>query len=68
MRFKGGHFSAWIHETFPTSVCSIAIEFKKFFMDEWSGEADLREVDAIFGALKSTLPGVRSELLRVGAT
>lgn len=30
IKFKGGQFSRWIHEKFPESVCSIAVEFKKF--------------------------------------
>ena len=61
---KGGS-SAWIHETFPRQVCSIAIEFKKFFMDEWNGDADLDEVSRIYDALRSTLPGVEEELERL---
>ncbi len=31
IKFKGGHFSSWIHQTYPRSGCSLAIEFKKFF-------------------------------------
>ncbi len=38
VKFDGGNFSRWIHTTFPNEVCCIAIEFKKIFMDEWSGE------------------------------
>lgn len=62
VKFQGGHFGAWIHKTFPKQVCAIAIEFKKFFMDEWTGEADWDEVEAIYEALRSTLPGVEAEL------
>lgn len=36
-KFPGGNFSRWIHNTFPSSACCIAIEFKKIFMDEWTG-------------------------------
>jgi hypothetical protein len=62
VKFRGGGFGSWIHATFPKQVCAIAIEFKKFFMDEWTGEADLDEVERIFRALQSTLPGVTAEL------
>lgn len=62
VKFLGGHFAEWIHKTFPKQVCAISIEFKKFFMDEWEGEADPNEVEAIYNALKSTLPGVREAL------
>ena len=33
----------------PASGCAIAIEFKKFFMDEWTGEPDPAELDAMRG-------------------
>jgi hypothetical protein len=64
VKFQGGGFSQWIHATFPGRACAIAIEFKKFFMDEWTGEADFDLVERIFLALKSTLPGVTAELER----
>lgn len=62
IKFKGGYFSRWIHENFPGSVCCLAIEFKKFFMDEWTGEPDQTQLPAIEEALKSTVPGVLAEL------
>ncbi|HPR17749.1 MAG TPA: N-formylglutamate amidohydrolase [Candidatus Cloacimonadota bacterium] len=37
-RFPGGNFSRWIHHNFPDSACCIAIEFKKIWMDEWTGQ------------------------------
>lgn len=40
VRFQGGYFSKWIHENYPESGCALAIEVKKFFMDEWSGAVD----------------------------
>ena len=56
VKFRGGNFCRWIHETFPGSVCSLAVEFKKFFMDEWTGEADRRQLTELQAALKSTWP------------
>jgi hypothetical protein len=53
VRFLGGHFPRWIHDTFPESVCAIAVEVKKFFMDEWSGRADQEQLDAVGAALRS---------------
>ncbi len=58
VKFRGGHFSQWIHQNFPDSGCVLAVEFKKFFMDEWTGEPDPAKVDAIEQALKSTIPGL----------
>lgn len=62
VKFQGGHFGKWIHETFPRSVCAIAIEFRKSFMDEWTGEVDSEEVETLYNALNATIPGVTEEL------
>ena len=62
VKFRGGYFGEWVHRTFPQRVCAIAIEFKKFFMDEWEGVVDADEVECIYQALESTLPGVSESL------
>lgn len=62
VKFKGGQFSNWTHQTFPDSACSLSIEFKKFFMDEWTGKPDVQQLEKIRLALKSTIPGVLEEL------
>lgn len=62
VKFRGGQFSRWVHETFPLSGCSLAIEFKKFFMDEWTGKPDQVLVDAIGDALRGTTQGVLEQL------
>ena len=62
VKFRGGQFSRWIHESFPNAGCAIAIEFKKFFMDEWTGEPDMAQINTIQQALQSTLPGLLKEL------
>jgi N-formylglutamate deformylase len=62
VKFRGGHLSRWVHENFPDSGCSIAVEFKKFFMDEWTGEPDLACVEAIRNALSKCVPGILLEL------
>ena len=65
VRFQGGYFPRWIHENFPERVCAIAIEVKKFFMDEWSQQTSPEEIERIYRALHSTLPGVEEELERI---
>lgn len=67
VKFKGGQFSRWIHQTFAGSACSLAIEFKKFFMDEWTGKPDNEQIEEIRSALQSTVPGVLEELKKLGA-
>ena len=67
VKFFGGQFSQWIHEQFPKSGCALAIEFKKFFMDEWTGQPDpaRKQVAAIRQALASTVPGILEELSKL---
>lgn len=62
VRFFGGHFPEWIHRTFPASGCALAVEVKKFFMDEWSGSPELRQLRAIRDLLASVEDGVLSGL------
>jgi hypothetical protein len=62
VKFRGGYFCRWIHETFPESACALAIEFKKFFMDEWTGVVDRRQLAHLGEALKSTAPALLQAL------
>jgi N-formylglutamate deformylase len=54
VNFRGGYLSRWVHRQFGDSGCALAIEVKKFFMDEWSGHVDERLLVEIGRALKST--------------
>jgi len=65
IKFKGGQFPRWIHENFPESGCAIAIEFKKFFMDEWTGKPDNEQMERIRSAITFTVPGVIAGLKRL---
>jgi N-formylglutamate amidohydrolase len=65
VKFKGGNFSRWIHSTFPRSGCAIAIELKKFFMDEWTGKLDRAAHGAIHEALRGAVPEVIDGLSRL---
>ena len=64
VRFFGGQLPKTLHSQFPTSVCVLSIEFKKFFMDEWTGAGFPEEIEAIQEALASTVPGVLEELAK----
>lgn len=65
VKFRGGNHPRWAHETYPESACVIAVEFKKFFMNEWTGEVHEREFELITQALHATVPGVLEEIGRV---
>lgn len=58
VKFQGGYFSQWVHETFGSAACVIAVEFKKTFMNEWTGELDRDHFDKLRQALEATVPGV----------
>ena len=46
--FQGkGYQTRFVHERYPMRGCAIALEFKKFFMDEWTGVPDERELEAM---------------------
>lgn len=65
VKFKGGNQVKWLHENFAENGCGLAIEFKKFWMNEWAGGKDEKMVKAIHEALSSTVPGVLEELKKV---
>jgi hypothetical protein len=46
--FEGrGELARFVHQRYPEHGCAIALEFKKFYMDEWSGEPDAGELAAM---------------------
>ena len=46
--FQGkGELARFVHARYPQTGCAIALEFKKFFMDEWSGVPDPAELAAM---------------------
>lgn len=46
--FQGkGEQARFVHERYPGIGCAIAIEFKKFYMDEWTGQPKLDELSAM---------------------
>lgn len=55
VRFRGGYFSQWVRERFGDVGCALAIEVKKIYMDEWSGEPDWRTIGEVGAALNRTV-------------
>jgi hypothetical protein len=48
--FQGkGEQTRFVHARYPSQGCAIALEFKKFFMDEWTGAPDPAELKAMRG-------------------
>jgi N-formylglutamate deformylase len=62
VKFFGGQLVGWIHQNFPHTVCALAIEVKKFFMNEWTGELDRSQHEQVYAALLQAAAGVREAL------
>ena len=62
VKFFGGQVPRWIHENFPRTVCALAVEVKKFFMNEWTGELDSAQHRAIGEALAGAAAAIGEEL------
>ncbi len=59
VRFEGRQVAAWVHGRYGDVGCALAIELKKVFMDEWSGEVDLQRLEKLGAALLDTAEPVR---------
>jgi N-formylglutamate deformylase len=59
VRFEGRQLAAWVHENYGETGCALAIELKKVFMDEWSGEVDSDRLEMLGAALLQTSDPVR---------
>jgi N-formylglutamate deformylase len=62
VRFRGGHLSRWVADNYPDTGCTLALEFKKLFMDEWTGECDTEHVAQLRHALCGVIPSVLDTL------
>ena len=63
VKFFGGQLAQWTHANFPESVCVLAVEVKKTFMDEWTGQLDRPRFNAIHAALAQAAAGVGDVLV-----
>lgn len=60
--FKGGGFTQWINKNYGDKGSVVSIEFKKTFMDEWTGRVDIKHLMNLNKALKGTIPMLNYEL------
>ena len=60
--FQGRALAWFVHDRYPGVGCVLALEFKKTFMDEWTGQADDEALDRARASLEATLPGLAEEL------
>ena len=62
VRFRGGELCRWVDRRYGGRGCALAIEFKKVFMDEWTGELDEPHLEELRGALAAVVPALIEEL------
>lgn len=63
--FQGkGELARFVHERYPKVGCAIALEFKKFYMDEWTGVPDPAELSAMRGFIREAAADARALLGR----
>lgn len=65
VKFKGRALSWWVHERYAGVGVCLALEFKKTFMDEWTGEPDHHRLEQLQTALAATHGPVLDALARV---
>lgn len=63
--FQGkGEQTRFIHQSFPLTGCAIAIEFKKIFMDEWTGQPNSRVLAQLRDAITALVPRLDAVMRR----
>ncbi len=62
--FEGRNLAWWVHDRYPRVGCVLALEFKKTFMDEWTGEVDREHLQALSGGLQAAQASVLRTLAR----
>lgn len=61
--FQGkGELTRIVHQAWPEQGCAIAFEFKKVFMDEWTGEPDSRALGAMRGLVAEVVRVIEARL------
>lgn len=60
VKFKGGAMTRWINRRYQERGCSIALEMKKIYMDEWTGDLDESIMAAIGQIIDAAAESVRA--------
>ncbi|GGK03720.1 N-formylglutamate amidohydrolase [Luteimonas terricola] len=57
----GGDFPEWVYARWGARVCTISPEYKKIFMDEHTGQADVAALYALRDGLQAAVDAVRRD-------
>ncbi|KAB7745698.1 N-formylglutamate amidohydrolase [Nostocoides sp. F2B08] len=66
VKFEGRALSWWVHERYAGRGVCLALEFKKTYMDEWTGAPDERRIAQLRQALAATHEPVLAALREIG--
>lgn len=58
----GGHWPEWVFAEYGADVCTITLEYKKFFMDEWTNRADISMLEDLRTNLSRAVDAARRVL------
>jgi N-formylglutamate deformylase len=67
VKFRGRALSWWVHERYAGRGVCLALEFKKTFMDEWTGAVDEMRLRQLQQALAATHGPVLAALAEIDA-
>lgn len=62
VKFKGGGFSEWINRHYGEYGCVLSLEFKKTFMDEWTGRVYIDHLRQLRSMLVGCIPFLLDKL------
>jgi N-formylglutamate deformylase len=68
IKFKGGYFGEWLYTLYGSKICPVSIEFKKFFMDEWTGKPFEKDIQLISQLLQQSIAPVSQALRFISTT
>ncbi|MGY0618104.1 N-formylglutamate amidohydrolase [Lysobacter sp. A378] len=57
----GGYFPEWVYATWGERVCTISPEYKKIYMDEWTGQVDIAALEGFRRGLHNAVDAVRGQ-------
>jgi hypothetical protein len=58
----GGNFPEWLHRIYGDDACVITLEYKKSFMDEWTGQANILALHHLREGLARAVECARARL------
>ena len=64
VKFLGQNLAWFVHDRYPGVGCVLAIEFKKTFMDEWTGQPDEAHVTRLADAIEKSFGPVLEAMPR----